>query len=127
MTIGARVHWLLVLLAALIGTTAFASTDDLGLSVLLSAGIGLSALVAAAMLLLRLPGGGVLVAAAAISVITVQFIDLNALGLGHDGGSLLVLGMRDARTRLRISEESDQIRHFGVFDFSPPATPSAIT
>lgn len=79
MALGVRLHALLVLLAVVIGSTAFASTDDLGLSVLLSASIGFSALVAAALLLLRLPGGGPLVVAAAVSVIAVQFIDLNAL------------------------------------------------
>ena len=82
MDVADRLRWGLIPLAVLIGLTAYVASDDIAVSVALSAALGLTALGSAWLLLRALRGGSVLAGVSAAAVIVVQFVDMNTIAFG---------------------------------------------
>lgn len=77
-----RLRWGLVPLAVLIGLTAYVASDDILVSFALSVALGLTALVAAWLLLRGSPAGSALAGVSAAVLIVVQVADVSTIALG---------------------------------------------
>lgn len=77
-----RLRWGLIPLAVLIGLTAYVASDDILVSFVLSVALGLTALVAAWLLLRGSPAGSALAGVSAAVLIVAQVVDMSSITLG---------------------------------------------